>query len=104
MPHAIAIWLAAAAFAGAGVVNVLGRPAQRESFVRWGYPAWWCRATGALEVMTAALIVVPATRPVGLALGAAIVGAATVTVARYREWSHLVPLGLFAVLLGLAVL
>lgn len=103
MLHTIAIWLAAAAFLGAGIVNVLGAPAQRQSFVRWGYPDWWCRGTGVLEVATAALIVVPATRPLGLALGAAIVAAAIMTVLRHREFNHLAPLGVVVVLLGLAV-
>ncbi|MDX7951471.1 DoxX family protein [Lichenihabitans sp. Uapishka_5] len=103
MLHAIAIWLVAAAFGGAGVVNAIGAPAQRQSFVRWGYPAWWCRGTGVLEVAAAALIALQAIRPMGLILGAAIIASATVTVVRHREWSHLAPLGAFAVLLGMAV-
>lgn len=103
MLHTIAIWLAAAAFVGAGVVNAVGARAQRSSFVRWGYPAWWCRVTGGLEVVTAVLIVWPATRSAGLGLGAMIIAAAVVTVVRHRELSHLAPLGLFVLLLGLAL-
>ena len=36
-----------------------------------------------------------------MALGAVIVVAAAVTVMRHRDFSHLAPLGVFAVLLGL---
>ncbi len=99
----ILIGLLAIAFLGAGLVNAIGAPAQRESFVRWGYPAWWCRVTGGLEISGALLIALPATRLVGLLLGFAIVLAAVATVVRRREFSHLVPLGIFTVLLGLKV-
>ena len=44
----------------------------------------------------------PATRPLGLALGAAIVAAAALTVLRHREWSHLGPLGAFVALIAVA--
>ena len=99
--HAVLVGLLTTAFLGAGLVNAVGAPAQRESFVRWGYPAWWRLVTGALEFAAAALIAFTGTRPVGLLLGAAIVVAAVATVVRRRELSHLVPLGVFAVLLGL---
>ncbi len=52
--------------------------------------------------MSAALIAFPASRGVGLALGAVIIAAATVTVLRRREFSHTAPLGVFAALLALA--
>ena len=104
MLHAILVGLLAAAFLGAGVANVIAAPAQRDSFVRWGYPAWWCRMTGALEVADAALIAIPLTRLFGLILGAIVILAAIVTVARHRELSHLAPLVVFAVLLGAACL
>ena len=96
-----ALWLLVAAFVGAGVVNALGSPATQSSFVRWGYPAWWCRVTGGLEIATAVLITVPATRVAGLVLGAVTIAAAAATVVRHRNFAHLAPLGLFAALLGL---
>lgn len=102
MLHGIVGWLAAAAFLAAGIVNARGSPAVRRDFVRWGYPAWWCRVTGALEIVIALLVCLPATRTVGLALGAIVIAAAVVTVLRRRDFSHLVPLGVFAVLLVLA--
>lgn len=101
MPHTFLIWLLVAAFFGAGLFNVVGTPATQRSFVRWGYPAWWCRVTSGLEMADAILIALPVTRGVGLILGAVIIAAAVLTVLRHREFSHLAPLGLFVALLVL---
>jgi hypothetical protein len=51
--------------------------------------------TGGLEIMSAVLIAPPASRIVGLALGAVIIAAAVMTVLRHRDLSHLVPLSVF---------
>ena len=103
MLHTSLIVLLAAAFFGAGLFNAIGTPATQSSFLRWGYPAWWCRVTGGLEMLCAVLIVFSETRAGGLVLGAAIVVVAVLTVLRHREFSHLAPLGLFSALLVLAV-
>ncbi|MBB4343064.1 MULTISPECIES: DoxX family protein [Rhizobium] len=95
MLHTIFIWLVFAGFAGAGLFNAIGPAAQQESFVRWGYPRWWCRTTGLLELATAALVAFPATQTAGLITGAIIMAAAAFTVVRHRELSHLVPIGVF---------
>jgi hypothetical protein len=100
--HEIVAWLLAAAFLGAGLFNMVGTPATRRDFVRWGYPAWWGLVTGSLEIAGAVLIAVPVTRAAGLILGAAILSAAALTLLRHREFSHLVPVAGFAVLLALA--
>ena len=102
MLHALSIWLLVAGFFGAGLFNAIGTPATQSSFVRWGYPPWWCRLTGGLEMASAVLIALPVSRKVGLMLGVLIVAAAVFTVVRHREFSHLVPLTVFAVLLALA--
>ena len=102
MLHAISTWLVVAAFFGAGVFNAIGTSATRADYVRWGYPAWWCYVTGALEIVTAALVAWPGTRGLGLILGAAIIAAAIVTILRRREYSHLAQLGPFVALLALA--
>ncbi len=63
IPVASAIaWLLAFAFAGAGIFNAIGGAAVQARFVRWGYPAWWNFITAALEMLSAALIVLPETR------------------------------------------
>lgn len=103
MVHAALLWFLVAAFLGAGLFNAVGTSGTRSDFVRWGYPAWWCRVTGGLEMVTAFLIALPATRLVGVIFGAVIVLVAVVTVLRHRDLSHLAPLGVFAALLVFAV-
>lgn len=102
MLHTISILLVVAVFLGAGLFNAIGTAATQSGFVRWGYPRWWCRVTGGLEVAVAVLIAVPVTRETGLALGTIIIAAAALTVIRQRESSHLAPLALFAAMLALA--
>jgi uncharacterized membrane protein YphA (DoxX/SURF4 family) len=104
MLHIVVVCLCVVAFTGAGAVNALAKPAQQESFVRWGYPAWWCRLTGVLEISVAVLIAFPDTRIAGLYLGAIIMVAAAVTVIRHREFSHLVPIGVFSAVLAIVAL
>ena len=101
MGHALSIWLLVAGFFGAGVFNAIGTPGTQDEFARWGYPRWWSRLTGGLEIASAALIALPASRIIGLALGAVIIAAAIVTVLRHRDLKHLVPLGVFVALIAL---
>ncbi|MHA6203528.1 DoxX family protein [Dyella soli] len=100
MVHAISIWLLVAGFFSAGLVNAIATPATQSSFARWGYPRWWSRLTGGLELMSAVLIALPVSRMVGTALGAAIVAAAILTVLRHREFPRLAPLGVFVALIA----
>ena len=102
MVHALSLWLLVAGFFGAGLFNAIGTSATQSNFARWGYPRWWSFLTGGLEIMSAVLIALPASRIVGLALGAAIIAAAVLTVLRHRDFSHLVPLGVFVALIALA--
>ena len=84
-------WLLAFAFLGAGLVNAAGSAKIKNDFARWGYPRWWNLVTGLLEVLTAALIALPATRIAGLGLGAAICVAAVATVVRCKDYGHVAP-------------
>lgn len=87
MLHTVSIWLLVAAFLGAGLFNAIGTPATQSSFVRWGYPAWWCRVTGGLEMANAMLIAIPVARGMGLILGAVIIAAAVVSVVSPRVFA-----------------
>ncbi len=104
MLHAFSVWCLVVGFFGAGMFNAIGTSATRDGFARWGYPPWWCRLTGGLEIASAALIAIPASRTGGLVLGGMIVAAAILTVLRHREFSHLLPLGAFVALLALTVI
>jgi len=103
MVHALSLWLLAAAFLGAGIVNAIGAAGTRDDFVKWGYPRWWGILTGALEISTAALFALPAARIAGIALGTAITAAAILTVLRHRDYRHLPPLGVFVGLIAVVV-
>jgi DoxX-like family len=104
MVHAVSVWLLIAGLFGAGLFNAIGTPATQSDFARWGYPRWWSRFTGGLEMMSAVLIALPESRIVGLALGAVIIAAAVLTVLRHREFSHLVPLGAFVTVIAIAAI
>jgi uncharacterized membrane protein YphA (DoxX/SURF4 family) len=97
----VAAWLLALAFTGAGIGNAAGGAAIQAQFQRWGYPAWWNYVTAGLEVFDAVLMVVPAARLFGLALGAAVMLAASATVIWRRAYKHLAPCLLFIVLIGI---
>jgi uncharacterized membrane protein YphA (DoxX/SURF4 family) len=102
MLHNIVVWLLVVAFLGAGLFNAIGTRATQDDFARWGYPRWWCRVTGGLEIVSAALIALPAGHVVGMALSAIIIVVAIATVLRRWELSHTAPLGVFTALLVLA--
>ena len=97
----VVAWILALAFTGAGIGNAAGGAAIQAQFQRWGYPAWWNFMTAALELLDAVLIVFPATRIFGLALGAMVMIAATATVIGRREYKHLPPCVVFVVLIGI---
>jgi hypothetical protein len=99
MVHTVSIWLLVTAFTGAGIFNAIGTSATRQGFIRWGYPSWWCYVTGALEIATAVLIAVPLSRAFGLIVGGLVIASVAATILRQREFSHLAPLGLFAILI-----
>ncbi|MEC4592077.1 MULTISPECIES: hypothetical protein [Nitrospirillum] len=82
--------------------NAIGTPGVRMSFVRWGFPGWWCRVTSAPEILVAVLVAFRASRQAGLTSGAIIIASAILTVVRRRDFFSLAPLGLFAVLLAMA--
>ena len=102
MIHTVSIGLLAAAFLGAGVFNAIGTRATREGFAKWGYPSGWHWVTGGLEIVTALLIALPRGRAAGLVLGTIIIAAASLTLLRHREYSHLAPPAVFLALIALA--
>jgi DoxX-like protein len=104
MMHALSIWFVIVGFLGAGFFNAIGTSGTQSDFARWGYPPWWSYLTGGLEIMSAVLIALPASRIIGLTLAATIIAAAVLTVLRHRDVLHLLPLGLFAALIALAAI
>lgn len=100
----IFVWLAATAFLVGAVVNGSGHFKIRASFVRLGFPFWWCWVTSALELLTALLLITAGTRVIGVALGTCIMLAAIVAIIRTHTYRELPPPFLFLLLLLLASL
>ena len=92
--------IVAVLFAVAGVVNLSGLGAVKRDFARWGYPAWFQLLCGALELLSAALLLGQQTRVFGLALAGAIIIGALFTLLRNREpFGHLAPALVFSALI-----
>jgi hypothetical protein len=98
----ILAWALAAFFTLGGVINLLAPESTAAEYKRWGYPDWFHFVTAALELATAVLLAVTATRLWGAGLGAAVMVAATATVIYYAEYVRAVPP--IVVLILLAVL
>ena len=95
----------AVVFLVAGMINLSGRGTVKADFARWGFPADFHLVCGGLELVGAALLLVPSTRLLGLALLGAIMVGAIVSLLRHREpVSHLVPAFGIAFLLALAAM
>jgi DoxX-like family len=98
------VWPAALAFLAGGIANAIGHPTIRASFVRLGFPGWWCRVTAALEIVAALSLLVPETRVIGIALGGSIMVVAIAAILAHRLYGHLPPPILFVLLLTLAAI
>lgn len=98
--ESILAMIVAVLFAIAGVVNLARPGAVKRDFARWGYPAWFQWLCGALELLSAALLLGERTRIFGLALAGAIMIGALVTLVRNREpFRHLAPALVFSALI-----
>jgi DoxX-like family len=84
-------WIIIAFFAVTGIINCAGSKNIRAGFARWGYPPFMHIVTGGLELFSALLMIFPATRWFGLALGFGVIIAALATVLYRREYGHTVP-------------
>jgi uncharacterized membrane protein YphA (DoxX/SURF4 family) len=93
----------AVVFLVAGAINISGRATVKADFARWGFPAGFHLVCGGLELVGAALLLLPLTRFWGLALLGAIMAGAIFSLVRSREpVSHLAPAFVIAALLALA--
>jgi hypothetical protein len=63
----------------------------RQAIERWGYSPRRLRITGALQLLAVVLLVMPNTRPVGVALAAAINFSIVVLLLNHRAWAVAMP-------------
>lgn len=96
-------WDLAAFFVFAGLLNIVAPASLLQDYERWGYPAWFHYATGALELLSAALLAWPARKKSGAALGMLVMAAAVVTLVINGEWPHAAIPVLILVALALTV-
>ena len=81
----------AALFAVAGLLQLAGFTPVRRATERWGYSPRQLRVTGALQLLAAVLLMMPNTRPVGVALAAAINFSIVVLLLNHRAWAVAMP-------------
>lgn len=80
--------LTALFFIAGGYTNLFPPEAVVQDYERWGYPGWFSRITGILELVTAVLLVPSRTRLAGVAFGGCVMLAAVATLLVNREWLH----------------
>jgi DoxX-like family len=97
----ILVWALAAFFTLGAVINVLALGTTADEYQRWGYPDWFHFVTGALELATAILLAVTATRWLGAGLGGAVMVAAAATVIAHGEYVRAAPPVVVLVLLSI---
>lgn len=86
--HHLLAGLLCAFFLLGGYMNIFASPEISADYSRWGYPSWFHYLTGALEWVTAVLIVSPRFRLAASVIGGGVMIAAAATVAFHGEFSH----------------
>jgi hypothetical protein len=94
-------WALAGFFSLGFVINTFAVKMVDPDYQRWGYPHWFHFVTGGFELLVALLLPATATRPLGLALGCAVMLAAAATVIHHGEYPRAAAPLIVLVLLGI---
>ena len=91
-------WALSAFFALGSWLNA-SDPKSIAAYRVWGYPDWFHFVTAAMELVTAVLLVMAATRLYGASIGCIVMAGAISTLLIHDEFSHaLLPMAIFALL------
>ena len=60
--------LVALAFLGSGITKLTSQPMMVANFAAWGFPSWFLYVTGAIEVVSAILLLIPRAALIGTGL------------------------------------
>ncbi|MFU8926723.1 DoxX family protein [Acinetobacter puyangensis] len=100
--HLLAYALVAFFIVGS-IGNFMGPQKILEEYARWGYPSWFHFVTGSLELISAILIAIVATRFVGSILASCIMLSAALTVIYHGEYTHAIAPLVVLILLLLSI-
>lgn len=78
-------------YAAAGIANLMGGPWVRRLFNRWRYPGQFHRVIGALQLLSAIVLIFPETRLPGLLMAGIIGFFSVVTLLNHRQYGWSVP-------------
>lgn len=80
--------LLAAFFVLGGTLNIFASPEVLADYETWGYPSWFHFITGGLELISAVMLAIPATRLAGSGLAALVMIGAAGTVLLHGDVGH----------------
>lgn len=87
----LAIDILVLVYLAAGSTNLIGGSFVRRLFNRWHYPGQFHRVVGVLELLSAAFLVFPQTRILGLVMAGVIGFFSVVTLLGHRQYGWSVP-------------
>jgi hypothetical protein len=96
-------WLLALFFVGNGIANLFNPKPFRDDFARWNLPGWFHLFNGAFQIVTGILLAIPSTRWLGVGLAVAVCLGVYATLARFREFAHMIPVTILSALVLLAI-
>lgn len=71
-----------------GLINAAAPGPIHREFARWGFPGWFHWIVAVVELVAAALMILPMSRLAGYGMGACAMLGATVVVVHHREYLH----------------